>query len=329
MNMENNDIHKHILDLVQNESFIHWVKSDFIDNDDEWSTFIDENIEEMDDINEAIKIVSSLSFENQSTINIDGVWGRIKSDIGQEIESDRNNIRTLFGLKSKVALLAAACFAAFFFFRPSIGEMKNVTTGIGEEITEVLPDGSEVRLNSESNLVYDLENWDSKRQIKMSGVAFFEVKKGSKFTVESDKGTVEVLGTSFNVNTRGQLFEVVCKTGKVLVTDSSKKSNLTLEPGDESHFIDGNLKLINNPGIVQVPWLEGVYTFNNKPLAEVLEEIERQFPFKCKLSDEHSKLKYTGFFKKKDLNDALFAITWPLGLKYRIEGNVIFITDEK
>lgn len=61
-----------------------------------------------------------------------------------------------------------------------------------------LPDGSVVRLNSVSRLSYKPLGWYFSRSAELSGEAFFEVEKGSKFTIYSMLGSTSVLGTSFN-----------------------------------------------------------------------------------------------------------------------------------
>ena len=46
---------------------------------------------------------------------------------------------------------------------------------------------------------FDKKRFTDERIIQLRGEAFFEVEKGSRFVVQTGKGAVEVLGTSFNV----------------------------------------------------------------------------------------------------------------------------------
>jgi transmembrane sensor len=43
------------------------------------------------------------------------------------------------------------------------------------------------------------DDWSKERTLSLEGEAFFEVQKGSKFSVVTSDGIVEVLGTSFDV----------------------------------------------------------------------------------------------------------------------------------
>lgn len=66
-----------------------------------------------------------------------------------------------------------------------------------------LPDGSEVRMAPDTELMYAAEFADN-RSVKLSGEAFFVVQRaeGNPFTVEAGGLTATVLGTEFNVHAR-------------------------------------------------------------------------------------------------------------------------------
>ena len=89
-----------------------------------------------------------------------------------------------------------------------------------------LPDASDVLLNAGSELTYSKTKWDEKRQVRLTGEAYFKVAKGETFTVETPAGTVAVLGTQFNVLQRGDVFIVSCYEGRVRVTHKSKTIEL-------------------------------------------------------------------------------------------------------
>ncbi len=70
----------------------------------------------------------------------------------------------------------------------------------GKRSRMVLADGSIVHLNAGSTIRYPA-SFDRKREVYLSGEAFFEVVKNPSrpFLIHLDNGTVKVLGTSFNV----------------------------------------------------------------------------------------------------------------------------------
>lgn len=157
-----------------------------------------------------------------------------------------------------------------------------VQTAFGERLTLELNDGSKVNLNANSQVAYR-ENWENEndREIWLDGEAFFEVEKkpetGQKLKVITSDLTVEVLGTTFNVNSKGGKTSVYLKEGQIRLYFNDLDSVMLIEPGDlirysrESREI--TLKSSERPD-VHTSWKDGVLTFKNSRLQEVLQKIE-------------------------------------------------------
>lgn len=78
----------------------------------------------------------------------------------------------------------------------------------------VLPDGSIALLNSNSSIAY--QPGFEPRTVMQKGEVFYVVEKStSLFSVESENGTVEVLGTQFNLKSSEEKLEVEVEQGKV------------------------------------------------------------------------------------------------------------------
>lgn len=206
---------------------------------------------------------------------------------------------------------------AFFVFNQA-----TVTTPMAETKVYILPDGSEVTLNADSRISYSRFNFSGKRTVTLEGEAFFNVTKGNTFTVESEKGAVTVLGTSFNVHTRPSGFEVSCFTGKVNVSSGNHVIMLT-----KGLFT----KLDNNKLIAAEPfddkkttWRQGDFYFERKPLNSVIDELERQFNVDIQLKGDGTRL-YTGYFSNKNLDEALEMVFKPMSLNYTRETNKITV----
>ncbi len=183
----------------------------------------------------------------------------------------------------------------------------------GADLVHELPDGSIARLNASTSILYD-EDWD--RFLTLSGEAFFEVTKGSTFTVKTRFGSVEVLGTSFNVYARDSVFEVSCKTGKVKVSIPEQQVERELVPGEKlAARVDTVFKTSLRLEEIGT-WTTGEFYFSNRPLREVLDEIERQYKTTIDIRNGDS-LRFTGyFFREADLASTLDLICLPLGLQF-------------
>jgi len=180
----------------------------------------------------------------------------------------------------------------------------------------MLPDQSMMILNAGSSASYD-DDWSDSRTLELDGQAFFEVQKGSKFSVVTSSGVVEVLGTSFDVFSRGQDFRVSCTTGKVRV--SSGKSNVEITPGNMAELSKGVL-VISQFDPQQADWQSGEFTFTDEPLQNVFSEMQRQFNITI-TSPELKDRFYTGRFSNRDLAEALELVCLPMGLRYEIGNN--------
>lgn len=216
--------------------------------------------------------------------------------------------------------VAAIVVLAFGIYNWSGASTTQIATTIAETKNVTLPDDSEVTLNAQSSISYNAQSWDYKRLVVLEGEAFFDVAKGARFDVETSEGTISVLGTEFNVRQRGAFFEVVCYEGKVQVTSAS--DSVILLPGEAISFINGMKS--TETVIEQSPsWKDGMSSFKNVPLSEVLAEVPRYFDVVILADNINIAQRVNVTFEHSDIDTALKAITDPLDLSYHINGNQV------
>jgi transmembrane sensor len=105
---------------------------------------------------------------------------------------------------------------------------------------DTLPDGSVVHLNKNSGISYT-GTFKSKREITLTGEAFFDVKhnEAAPFTVHVNDITVKDVGTSFNVKSKQRNTQIIVESGIVQVSRSNNAVRLTrnqmvsIKPGDK------------------------------------------------------------------------------------------------
>jgi len=213
----------------------------------------------------------------------------------------------------------AAAIALLLGLQLFLNQDKAITTDLATKQTITLPDGSIAVLNAASKLSYDENNFLKKRVLKLEGEAFFKVKKGSSFIVNTPNGTIKVLGTKFNVFTRKTTLRVFCDEGKVAV--NSKGDNLVLTKGMGA-FSKAGYSLQYTPSEIKSPqWRIGRSTFLERPLGEVVAELERQFNVKINVSDINTERLYTGTFTHQNLRIAMKAVCMPMNITYSINEN--------
>lgn len=219
----------------------------------------------------------------------------------------------------RLAAVLAFVFALSVVYLSTLDE--KISTRYAQRTEVVLPDDSEVLLNAGSEITYSKRNWDQERRVALEGEAFFQVAKGKKFSVATSSGTVTVLGTRFNVENRGNYFEVSCFEGlvRVLYGDES----LELPAGSSFLAINGRIMPIEGPKTNIPAWVDNESSFQSTPLAYVLAEFERQYDVEVRTKDIDLNQLYTGSFSNTNINLALQSISTPSQISFILEGNKV------
>lgn len=188
----------------------------------------------------------------------------------------------------------------------------------GGQFHLVLVDGTEVWLNSESQLKYPVAFIDGvDRKVELVyGEAYFDVSpstnhKGSKFKVLNQSQEIEVLGTKFNVKAykdEANVYTTLVE-GKVLIkTESLKK---VLKPSGQS-----NLNLNNNTIEVsqvnvydEISWKDGVFSFKGKSLKDIMKVISRWYDVEVIFENKNlESVKFKGTLKKNQSIDDILSL---------------------
>ncbi len=109
------------------------------------------------------------------------------------------NMGTVYGIAASIALFILV--GIYFISRSTTQNWTEVRTAANETKTIMLADGSKVSLNQNSSFSYPENFQVDNRTVKLTGEAFFEVKKaeGKRFTIFAQGTKTEVIGTSFNL----------------------------------------------------------------------------------------------------------------------------------
>jgi transmembrane sensor len=251
------------------------------------------------------------------------LWDKILGDI-----STSSTGRSRWSIKRGIWIAIAAAAAILLLLWVGNGSSpKTVIAQAGEHPEIVLPESSHIQLNAGSSLSYNEKRFSKDRQLTLSGEGFFKVHPGSKFTVHTARGSVTVLGTSFNVIAWPDRFEVTCYTGKVKIEDQNH-SSVVITPGQRCIQDGSTGTLMTNTVTLaggEPEWMHGKFVFDNQPLKIVAKELERQYHVNVKLAQGLEDLKYVGLFESGNVDTALSLITWPLHLKAEKNGDTILI----
>ncbi|NQZ78808.1 MAG: FecR domain-containing protein [Ekhidna sp.] len=252
----------------------------------------------------------------------DAIWDAIDSTIEDSQERAKPKHWTYLGIAASVTLLISLIFV--FRTENTPAEVRSEATLMGETKVIDLPDGSQVSLNANSRVTFSTP-WN--REVLLKGEGFFEVVKGGKFTVQTTIGSVEVLGTSFNVYARDSAFAVACKTGKVKVAIPGKSILEPLTPGQSIRLEMDTVKRSSLDTDLVGKWQAGEFYFSEQRLSNVLKEVERQFGVSIYLPDTTEYI-FDGYFTNKNVESALEMVCLPLGLEYEKTGSASYSIKE-
>ncbi|MEP1487463.1 MAG: FecR family protein [Algibacter sp.] len=178
----------------------------------------------------------------------------------------------------------------------------------GGEFHMVMADGTEVWLNSESQLKYPISFIEGvTREVELVyGEAYFDVSpstnhKGAKFKVLNRSQEIEVLGTEFNIKAykdETNIYTTLVE-GKVVVNNGVSKQNLM--PNQQS-----NLDLRNNSIIVaeinvesEISWKKGIFSFEGKTLNDIMIVLSRWYDVDIVFENKDLKsVKFNGILDK-------------------------------
>ncbi len=218
------------------------------------------------------------SVDPVASSEVDALWDRIAestTDIAPKKTAKVVGLRGWVQRKQwgRVAAMAVAAVGALYLvFNLQLGG-EVYRTEAGESRIVALEDGSKVYLAPASTLRVNYA--DDKRDLNLLGEAFFDVEKGSPFTVHTSVGDVAVLGTSFSVEARYEL-AVACATGKVKVTRKSDETLLTR--GLSVTGTETGLSEVMPTKVESIaPWRDGRLILKEKSVADVIENFERYY----------------------------------------------------
>lgn len=204
---------------------------------------------------------------------------------------------------------------------------KTVVTLPGKQQLAILPDGSEVQLNAQSEISFNPLWWNFAREVDLKGEAYFKVEKGKKFTVVSDNGETSVVGTSFNIFARGDDYEVTCLTGKVRIKSIKTKEEVLITPNQMVSFTNGGAIQLNSKVNAKLAtnWIVGKFKFTRVPLTKVFSEIALRYGVEIDDQSNATDL-YTGSFnKEKDIELVLNLVCKPFELEYKKQSSGAYI----
>lgn len=172
----------------------------------------------------------------------------------------------------------------------------------------VLSDGTEVRLNASSRLHFPFHFGAAAREVTVEGEAYFRVAKEAKrpFIVHTRQADVQVLGTSFNINTYTPGSDKTALVEGSVLLKAHNGRQLTLAPGQQGESTGTGLQASAFDADEVLSWMNGIRYYHNATVPDLLEEASRFYGLSFEpASGKFSGVKVTGLMDRERLQDFL------------------------
>ena len=251
-----------------------------------------------------------------------------------------------FPIAASVILMIGIVFSALFVvsqFSPEDEANLTSVDSVSPVITKSTPnrrmfrtrleDGSFVHLNAVSTISYPQHFDQTKREIEISGEAYFDIQRDENrpFYIKVRDYEVTVLGTSFNIAAYPdeEEFTVSVESGKVQVNLKDETMEPVLLTKDQKlvySSMSGKMKIVEMNMEDELSWRRGILRFDATPMSRVEKMLERWYGVDIEIQDSsiYSKT-LSGVHQNENLRSVIEALTYATGTKYQISENKIII----
>ena len=209
-----------------------------------------------------------------------------------------------------IALLAGCGYYLFNRHEERLAQLTNtIVVPAGQRVNLTLPDGTNVWLNSLSELHYPSVFSGGERRVELKGEGFFDVMHNAQqpFVVQAEKYDVEVLGTKFDIisfSARDE-FSISVIEGRVQVAErNSTNDPVILSMNQEMRKTGKSLIRQDIPDSNIFLWREGLLCFRNVSLDKLFKRFEYSYGVEVVL--DTASLPQVEFSGKFRISDGIF-----------------------
>ncbi|MDP2337513.1 MAG: FecR domain-containing protein, partial [Bacteroidota bacterium] len=192
-----------------------------------------------------------------------------------QYEKVRNSRRLWIRYSSAVATILLIGLLISILIPQNLQQLPETTqvfsVPLGSRSKVLLADGTEVSLNSGSELKYSSGFSSLNRVVSLSGEGFFHVKSDTKhpFLVKTTDFDVKVTGTQFNVNTytENKFSSAALAEGKIQIKMNGSNQTFDINPSEKFDFNRSTRKyVLENADIEsEIAWKDGKFIFKQIP----------------------------------------------------------------
>ncbi|WP_195532199.1 FecR family protein [Bacteroides finegoldii] len=230
-----------------------------------------------------------------------------------------------------VALLIA--MSGWLYMMQSTDPSFIVTTnnsGIVQNVT--LPDGTTIKLNNSSRVIYPERFSKHSREVFLEGEAYFDVAhdKHHPFIVRAGELKIKVLGTKFTINASSQMPQITATLLEGSIDVGNEKQHMLMKPNQQlTYNVNSGIMSLTEVANAnrEIRWTENIWVLSDTPLLDICQRLEQQFNVKfIIMNDELIGKSFTGeFYTNESLDSILKTMQISTSFKYENRGKNIII----
>jgi hypothetical protein len=202
------------------------------------------------------------------------------------------------------------------------GQRLQLTTPPGGQYQAVLPDGSKVWLNAASSISFPSKFDGKERSVDVTGEVYLEVAKNSKqtFVVNANGAQIQVLGTSFDINTYKDEDAVKMTLIEGRVKVKTDKAETLVKPGEQAQISQQQLKVVVAADIEKImAWKNGLFNFEGTHLKELMRQLQRWYNIEVVYEKQVPDIEFVGKISRNVPLSDLLAGLEGVGVHFRLE----------
>lgn len=339
-----------LIDLLNDKSFIRWVKGKSSSTEESyWLEWLEQNSENKE-LYDLAKEIFSIPIKKEKIPETEYELQKLRYSIAREKLKEENILVEFISNinRHRWALITSFILIVLIIGFYEINKINQpkvpesfiiVSTNYGEKDTINFDDGSFVILNANSSLKYN-PNINIKREkeftVWFNGEGYFSIfhkpnDQNRTFNIITEEGKIQVLGTKFNVESRNKITEVVLQEGKLKVslvdTINRKTKYYIMKPGELTtlDYEKKSIKVEEVDPTFYISWIQNKMIFNRTPLTTIVRKIENTYGVKIEIkNNEFLSQKLSGAINNYDLKTIMNGLSKTLDATIRYkEGKII------
>ncbi|UZR96592.1 FecR family protein [Chondrinema litorale] len=341
-------------DFLGDEFFVNWVINPDEGSTDFWEGWLKQNPDKLVVVTQAKEVIKSTSYK-ENYIPDESVYFDVLENIykGKKSKLQQAEQKTKYSFYKYAAAIAFILLVGGIWivnYSNSI-EAKEVVASlefikkevpIGKKLSLKMPDGTSIKLNSQSTITYTNQYNQQKREVFLEGEAFFDVTPNPEkpFIIHTGTVTTTVLGTSFNINAYPdkQLIKVAVAEGKVSVENKQSETGTdlytenVLYPNEMAIYDLGKQKVVKEKVNIEdeISWKDEIIIFRNAKFDAIVDKLEKWYDVKFEIQEGlEIKGEFSGRFDRSSLETVLEGLSFSSNICYKIDEKIIKIINCK